>query len=703
MAMGVIVGEKQRVAILGGGVGGVTTAFALTSTPDLRDRFDVTIYQRGWRLGGKGASGRNATMGQRIEEHGLHVWFGFYDNAFRLIDDCYRELDRPTTSPLHSRATAFTPRDTTVLFQRIDNEWFPWTSVSPRNPIPVGTDEGIPIIWDLLASALNAAADRWSLLLGRTGPPERHPFPSWVTKLVPTLNLAGRTLASVFQDVVECITTIFEIEIDDRHPLICKLLTHIRDWLWKHYAADRQTDHEVRIFFTGFDAVVTAAVGMLTDDLVNQGFTSINHLDLTEWLQHHGLHDITAGATFEQRAPALRAIYDMAFCFIGGDINRPQIAAGTALRNMILLSATKNEALFFKMNAGMGDAIFAPYYEVLKQRGVTFEFFHWVDALRTDGNQVTSIEIIPQVGIRGTQYQPLIEVQGLPCWPNEPDWQQLVLPETVDRLDANLEFTANPLQHDTVVLRQGVDFDAVVLAIPVGALQPICRELSAANPRFATMLDSSRTAMTQAFQLWMLDDAETLGWATGNDSLSGSFVEPLDTYSDMSHTLEREYWNGDEAPKSVGYFCGAMLEQAGHSLDQSTALAKQAALDFIENDLHVLWPNAFDANKEFRWDKMFDPNNGTGPKRLDSQYWRANADPSERYVLTPPLLVNDRLGAHESGFANLYLSGDWTRNGLDAGCVEAATISGLQAARAISDHPFHIVAEDDRWLTNRTP
>ena len=55
----------------------------------------------GWRLGGKGASGRNAAHGSRIEEHGLHIWFGFYDNAFLTMRQCYEELARaPPTAAL---------------------------------------------------------------------------------------------------------------------------------------------------------------------------------------------------------------------------------------------------------------------------------------------------------------------------------------------------------------------------------------------------------------------------------------------------------------------------------------------------------------------------------------------------------------------------------------------------------------------------
>ena len=75
----------------------MATAWRL-SEPGWRDRFEsITVYQRGWRLGGKGASSRGASG--RIEEHGLHLWLGAYDNAFRLLRECYGELDRPATDP----------------------------------------------------------------------------------------------------------------------------------------------------------------------------------------------------------------------------------------------------------------------------------------------------------------------------------------------------------------------------------------------------------------------------------------------------------------------------------------------------------------------------------------------------------------------------------------------------------------------------
>ena len=76
----------------------MAAAFELTR-PEHAGRYEVTVYQLGWRLGGKGASGRGPAG--RIEEHGLHLWMGFYENAFRLMRECYAELRRdPATCPI---------------------------------------------------------------------------------------------------------------------------------------------------------------------------------------------------------------------------------------------------------------------------------------------------------------------------------------------------------------------------------------------------------------------------------------------------------------------------------------------------------------------------------------------------------------------------------------------------------------------------
>lgn len=109
----------------------LSAVFALTSQPDWSSRYEITVYQLGWRLGGKGASGRNLrSFGQfapdyRIEEHGVHVWFGFYENAFQVIQRCYRELDRPIGQPLATWQEAFKPQNFLVIEESINGEFLP--------------------------------------------------------------------------------------------------------------------------------------------------------------------------------------------------------------------------------------------------------------------------------------------------------------------------------------------------------------------------------------------------------------------------------------------------------------------------------------------------------------------------------------------------------------------------------------------------
>src|SRR5947208_16293132 len=106
---------------------GVSAAWRL-SEPGWRDRFEsITVYQRGWLLGGKGASSRG--VNGRIEEHGLHVWLGHYENAFRLVRDCYETINRDTTdptAPIRTWTDAFIPASEIGIFDRHDGVWRPW-------------------------------------------------------------------------------------------------------------------------------------------------------------------------------------------------------------------------------------------------------------------------------------------------------------------------------------------------------------------------------------------------------------------------------------------------------------------------------------------------------------------------------------------------------------------------------------------------
>ncbi|MEO5732027.1 MAG: NAD(P)-binding protein, partial [Byssovorax sp.] len=132
--------NQKKIAILGGGMASLTAALELSSTPELRERYALTVYQTGWRLGGKGASGRNLAQADRIEEHGLHILMGFYHNTFRLLRACYEELGRPPEAPLATLSDAVKPHSFIVVAEEVAGRWESWPLLFPPRPGTPGID-----------------------------------------------------------------------------------------------------------------------------------------------------------------------------------------------------------------------------------------------------------------------------------------------------------------------------------------------------------------------------------------------------------------------------------------------------------------------------------------------------------------------------------------------------------------------------------
>lgn len=121
-----------EVAIIGGGCASIAAAFELTQ-PRHKGAYHVTIYQAGWRLGGKGASGRG--IAGRIEEHGLHVWLGCYDNAFMLLRQCYEELKASSKGQFRNWDDLFlTDSHIAAAGQSAQGGWVNWSAHFPPAP-----------------------------------------------------------------------------------------------------------------------------------------------------------------------------------------------------------------------------------------------------------------------------------------------------------------------------------------------------------------------------------------------------------------------------------------------------------------------------------------------------------------------------------------------------------------------------------------
>lgn len=86
------------------------------------------------------------------------------------------------------------------------------------------------------------------------------------------------------------------------------------------------------------------------------------------------------------------------------------------------------DAPLWRMRAGMGDTVFTPFYDVLRARGVTINLFHRLTGITpAAGNaNVATITLERQADFVGPSYDPIVVVKGLRCWPDQPDWMQLM-------------------------------------------------------------------------------------------------------------------------------------------------------------------------------------------------------------------------------------------------------------------------------------
>jgi len=747
---------RIRVAVLGGGVGAMTAAFALTEIDPGGEVYDITVHQLGWRLGGKCASGRNEDYGQRIEEHGLHIWAGFYENAFTVMRCVLNALSRVPGQPIVTIDDAFKRQDQIYFAQLIDQlggrstigqQWSPWPFWFEPDPDPAvypgrdslwAPDQVMPSLETLLLRALASLVYNWDYYMkdwsgdvraetddaiARMPPHLQHRFArlhKWtavsgnVHPLLVLAHKAGEELQSELPAVrdaaqesvialLEAFLALVVARLEAHRPL--SRGGEAWDFAARLEAFAEAIEDRIEGFSLGLyrglilvNFGVAMILGMLKNGCLTKGLQALEPYDFREFLSQQN--------RWAGDSAVVTALYDYTFGYENGERDRPRVSACTAVEGLMRLFLTYKGGFFFKAVTGMGDTVFVPMYQLLRHRGVTFKFFNKVTALESNGRgEIETIRIDQQVDLIGGAdgYAPFVPVNGKDCWPSVPNWDQIVDGDKFKREHIDFEsfYGPQPPPAARLCLRHGQDFDKVILGISVGALADICRPLIQENQAWADMVTNLHTTRTQALQLWLDQPVGHLGgpfvapvvppvlpWVPTPVETMGpiatAFQPPFDTYSDMSQLLPAEAWPSP-APLSVGYFCAVMGDsEAPNDPTLATAKVKQNALGWMTTWLDALWTD-IGASGDFQWNMLHAPDDLEGKARLDVQYWRANINPSDRYVSSLPNTLQYRLDPGGSGYSNLFLAGDWTRvPEVNAGCVEVAAMSGLGAASALS-------------------
>jgi len=712
-------GRKEkpvRVAIIGGGCAGMAAAWQLSKLPG----YEIDLYEKSWRLGGKGASVRDANG--RICEHGLHVWFGFYENAFRMMRECYAEVARQHWGKdgdadgklVHdSIDDAFFPEPNIGVAERdASNDWSVWTGMlPPAKGLPGETLDADSNPFTLQSYIIRCFDLVRALMVSVIGPPSEDLDPEHRQQRRSSLDEAmdldfafdpGRSPTAFIEGIARLVrnsalttaagllqaVTIIENVLHQFNyapqvaDSIVKLMEAVAAQLRKQLRDIVSIDQKLRRKTEILDIVITIAVGLYRDRVLigTKGFDALNHIDYRQWLLSHGA---TKSSVVE--SPFMQGIYDLVFAYRDGDLGRPALAAGVALRGALRMFFTYRGSMFWRMRSGMGDAVFAPLYKALRagwkvpldgnnkrdSSPVRFHFLH----------ELTAAKFTFKPRNRRLVRQLTFRLRGDPA-----KLQDYALDRGGSFPDAkDIKFGAEPAPPQDLTLQVLKDFDAVIFATGFPDLERVFDEAlffegDNVNDHWRQMRRDQKTVATKSAQVWLNASLEELGWSRGSGIVT-SLGLPFQTWADMSHTIPVEARApaagaapGPAPAASVAYFCGVTSEDEVSAYGDDKAPVDGLLNGMLDHGMKDAWPAAFAA--------------GATAARLEiARYVVSNAIDSDRYTLSLPGTIGSRISPLDQSVANMSVAGDWTACGIDAGCVEAAVMSGMLAAHALSGEP----------------
>ena len=543
----------------------LTTAFEITEhDPD--GVYDITIYTLGWRLGGKAAVGRDASCKDRAYEHGLHIWAGFYDNAFDVVKRLYVRLGA------HEDAWRrfFKPLNHFTVMENICDDWRPWLIAFPPNGAEpeIGPKSSFAP-WPMLVQflAIFESSFRETDYAGRIDAGSRRRFAAELADIA-ALDQTGaddEIALTTTSRVAQGLPSDAAAVGDDRRLALLQMIETSQRQIFEVLDAAPETDERRRLRII-VDLAFALARGLLSDDLFLGGFDAIDDTEWSEWMCQHGCSDESL------KSAVVRGCYDYAFA-----TRDKGIGAGTAVILILRFLMTYKGSVLHELTEPMGDFIFAPMYVYLRDvKNVKFEFFCRVKELTLAGDLlVNSVLMEQQIELAAArQYKPLVERRdGRPSWPSAPKIE-------TDACFRNPDLESNWTDRrgqDRVLNRRtsthGVDdtdvFDIVVLALGFDGLKQICASFAGKAPGWSSFLSQIKTTQTAALQLWLLKTTGELGWPDPRTALTGFELAgekwpaaAMTSWEDNTGLLQFERARSGPEPRSLAYFCGVFPDAA---------------------------------------------------------------------------------------------------------------------------------------------
>ena len=757
-------GSRQRVAVLGAGPAGLAAAFALAET----GKYDVHVYQMGWRAGGKCATGREPEN-HRALQNGSHYLFGSYFNSFDLIRRAHEIIAGSPESDKHMFGTFegdFIARNLLVgkeIYKhgQVEEEQ-DWYRYMPQNMAVPGEDGKFPTPFDLAVTmgqlACGTLLDFMHGVVFSNSKSDQFQGVRIFLKALPLCpfdtSWRARATQAVFRPIRFLSNTAVRESFRLSHELHNvaevlvpgKALRIIDDaWrnTWKGLAegaqkravkfVDGMVDHPPTIYrgvqrlFVLLDLGLAIMTGYFVDGLNRPGgFEKIDHEEFQDWLYRHGADERAVNSAL------VKCWYDAVIAYEDGNRKKPKCSAAVAVHAILRALIGYKGAFAFQMHAEVGDSFIAPIVKALEIRGVKFHFYSRVKKIVVADDE----PVIKKVVLGVQCADPPAKAQFIPvpdhskpgspkrkAWPSSPsngNGADLRLDDSAP--DPPLDSYYSTLEnHERTLNRKppdspddlSDDFDWVIAALPIGVMKDVLvhedgRALAEEDGPWRDCFTHLKCTESQAVRIWFKvplapsnSVKQSLGWLHDPPILSG-YEWPHSTWEDNSQARHVHSFPDKKGPQTIATVFGPLTTHAGdvrelRYAEEQLERAKAHAQHFVDSSMLKLWIGLERDGSvgEVDWDAFIDLKERTGANRFKWQHVAANVGPIESYVMVLPSTLQHRLRPDESGYRNLFIAGDWTRNGVEVGTVEGAVISGLKAARAISGSPEFIVGGDD--------
>ena len=717
--------KKERVWILGGGLGGLSTAWALSANEAARARFEVHVYQPGWRLGGKGRTGRNPNNQYRVIEHGLHAFGGYYHNVFRLLRACATdteihrlfEAETRIAFPIDLAERGEAPQPKIVAFDWPtlgENAPGGWQSLpgGPRLAPTVPQLIGRMISYLGRLDLFDPSSRHQRVSNGSTKRSSRYLSTVAVQQLKEVKERSPRRLQSDLGDADEAkienllgeAEQVAQMFSDGSRPDAQKAepqkgwqqqqsrsldtvgqLARVTLGLLEQLPEESSSPFELpdangeaapsaeerrALWRTVTRVCLASVVGILRFEADRKGLDCLNCLDFREFLQLSGASSATVNSG------VVKGMYDYVFAYKDGDPDAPALAAGVAVRFMLLFFLDSEGGLQWHMTRGMGESVVLPLYEKLKEQGVNFHYYREACGmdLSADGSRVVGVRMRHQVGHppepKAGALDPYLAtyevrrpddgtVERLQYWPDQPPPETLggqPLSELASRAPGRADFglegpVAGAELPEPIQYWVSEDFDALVLAVPPAAVAPwLPKQL---KPDWVDLIKPEHNVSTFSAQVWTRTKPRLRRFI-----LVGGDDRAYPSVADMSHQLAYDHTGAE----GLFFLVGQAKRRAGQTGASAAEAARRSYQAFVDRnaDLH-----------RSRFAVLED---------VTDLHVQKNLLPADLYCCSAPHTVNRRPRADYEPVRNLALAGDWVKTGLDFGCAEAAVLAGFQAA-----------------------